>query len=218
LTNFIRRGGETVKFKLNIKRLLLIVGIIFVVIQPYYAMGGDTIVLSGTSLTEHEMSEIRGGFQMPSGNFIYFSMDFMQMRFLSHNAPNTQNPAGWVNALSKTAVITKDGMEFNMQILQSGGGDNNGNTGTNSSPDTLQITANPVIDNGAPNSLAVQNAPAVSIANSFMNNSGFVNANITTGNFNASSIANLININIGFFNIGNASQFPASWMNWMPPH
>jgi hypothetical protein len=205
-----------VKFKLNIKRLLLIVGIIFVVIQPYYAMGGDTIVLSGTSLTEHEMSEIRGGFQMPSGNFVYFSMDFMQMRFLSHNAPNTQNPAGWVNALSQTAVITKDGMEFNMQILQSGGGDNNGNTGTNSSPDTLQIASDPV-NNSTQNSLPVQNTPAVSIANSFMNNSGFVNANITTGNFNASSIVNMINIHIGFFNIGNASQVLPLWQNWMLP-
>jgi hypothetical protein len=171
------------------------------VIQPYYAMGEDTIALSSTSLTEPEMAEIRGGFQMPNGNFVYFSMDFMQVRYLSHNEPNTQNPAGWVNVLSQRAAITRNGMEFNMQILQAGGGENPANNGTNSSTQ---------------NSLPVQNTPAVSIANSFMNNSGFVNANITTGNFNASSIANLININIGFFNIGNASQVLPALRSWMP--
>jgi hypothetical protein len=108
-------------------------------------------------------------------------------------------------------------MEFNLQILQAGEGDNPASNGTNNSPGLLQISGNPV-NNSTQNSLPVQNTPAVSIANSFMNNSGFVNANITTGNFNASSIANLININIGFFNIGNASQVLPLWQHWMLLH
>ncbi|MFZ6006766.1 MAG: hypothetical protein ACOYU2_03820 [Nitrospirota bacterium] len=200
--------------KPKIKGLIVIIVMLLAVAFPHYAMGDD-IVLNGIALTEPEMSEIRGGFQMPNGNFVYFSMDFMQVRFLSHNEPNTQNSSGWVNMLSQRAAITGNGMEFNMQIVQAGGGDNHGNNGTNSSPGPLQIAVNPVnINNGLP----VQNTPDVSIANSLMNNSGFVNANITTGNFNASSIANLININVGFFNIGNASQVLPALRSWMLPY
>lgn len=169
----------------------MIIVMLLAVAFPHYAMGDD-IVLSSTSLTDPEMAEIRGGFQMPNGNFVYFSMDFMRARFIAQ--PNTQNPVGWVNALSQKAVITKEGMAFDLQILQGG-------------------------DNNSPNSLPVSNNPGgVSIANSFMNNSGFVNANITTGNYNASSIANLINVHVGFFNIGNPSQVLPALRSWMLPY
>jgi len=178
----------------NIKGIFVMIVMLLVVAAPHYAMGED-IVLNGTALTEPEMAEIRGGFQMSNGSFVYFSMDFMRARFIAHSEPNTQNPTGWMNVLSQKAVITKDGMAFDMQIMQAGGGDNN-----------------------SPNSLLPNNPGGVSIANSFMNNSGFINANITTGNYNASSIANLINIHVGFFNIGNSSQVLPALQSWMLPY
>lgn len=179
----------------SIKRLFVIVTMLVIcgVILPSYAVG-DEIALRGASLTDPEMAEIRGGFQMSNGNFIYFSMDFLQVRFLSHSEPNNTNPPAWMNTLSQSAVITKDGMAFDMQIVQAGGGDNTGN-----SSGTLSLS------------------PEVSIANSFMNNSGFINANLVTGNYNAASIANLINIHVGFFNIGNPSQVLPALTRWMLP-
>lgn len=182
----------------SIKRLFVIVTMLVIcgVILPSYAVG-DEIALRGTSLTDPEMAEIRGGFQMSNGNFIYFSMDFMQVRFLSHSEPN--NSGAWMNTLSQRAVITNNGMAFDMQIVQAGGGDNNGDNTGNSSG-TLSLS------------------PEVSIANSFMNNSGFINANLVTGNYNAASIANLINIHVGFFNIGNPSQVLSALTSWLPPY
>jgi len=180
--------------KPNIKGLLIIIVMVFYLILPHHAMGEDNISLRGISLTEPEMAEIRGGFETPNGNFFYFSMDFMQVRFLSHNELNIQNPVGWVNALSKRAVITKDGMEFEMQIFQAGGGNPENNSTSNSSPSNSSTASN--------------NLGSVSIVDSFVNNQGFINANLITGNFNTASIANLINIHIVFVNnTANLSQF-----------
>lgn len=196
-----------------------IVGLLIAVLMalgaplPSYA-AGDDIALAGVPLEEGEMNEVRGGFQTPDGSFFYFSMDLMRVRFLSSsdagNPASGTNSPGWLNALNQSAVITKDGISFNMQVVQANGPSDNGTAGST----LIAPQAGNLAGNTAGVSSVVMN-PGMVTAN-FLGNQGIVNANINTGTGNVTqSIANILNINIGIFNVGNTSQVLPALRGWL---
>lgn len=48
----------------------------------------------GVPISDIEMEETHGGFQIPNGNFLYFSMDVMHMDYLEHNNPSNPPSTG----------------------------------------------------------------------------------------------------------------------------
>jgi len=183
---------------LNLKRLLVATALVFAIILPACASGGDLTALKGSPLSENEMDEVRGGLLTPDGSFVFFSMDFLRVRFLSQNETGVAS-GSFVSSLNQKAFINQNGMGLDLQIIQTGasggdtpGGDNPGNTNTVQEP---------------------QSAPI-----SLMNNSGFVNVNVINGNYNTASIANVINIRVGFFQIMNPAQIQPLMRNWLLPY
>ncbi|MDO3378956.1 hypothetical protein [Geoalkalibacter halelectricus] len=143
----------------------------------------DALNLGGEPLSEAEMAEAQGGFTLPNGDFLYFSMDFMRVNLVSHQQPGGADINGFVNSLRQEAVIGKDGsIQVNVDILQAGQGDGIGQNG------------------GTP-----QQINAVLLNNSFTNFQGLANANLITGNHNVGSIINVINLRLGFFSKENFS-------------
>ena len=71
--------------KWHIHRLSLVVIILFTMFLVCYAAKDAAAFDGGVPISDIEMEETHGGFQMPNGNFLYFSMDFMHMEYLAHN-------------------------------------------------------------------------------------------------------------------------------------
>jgi hypothetical protein len=181
-------------------RSLIGLAAVLMVSFPSFALGEDIIGFSGKPLTNQEMAETRGGLSLPDGNFIEFSMDFMSLKFLSHNDPNSINNQGWINNIQQKARISNDGIQFDMEILQGAiGGSNDegrdaeiqstGNDSNNSQGTTPQINQ---VNNVLP-------------CNSFTDFNGMSNANLIAGNYNVGSITNIFNIELNFYNSGNLS-------------
>jgi hypothetical protein len=173
----------------------------------------DSIAFDSTPLSENDMDDVHGGFLNMNGNFVYFSMDFMQLRFLSHTEPGTQNPGTYLNSLRQTAVITENGMGLDLEILQSGGSGENSAEGSDSGS---QFTSEGLDNDSYMGNLNIlEDFPATQV--SFSNNSGIMNANIITGNNNAASIANVINLRVGFFEVQNTANIRPIIENWLLP-
>lgn len=164
----------------SIKLFALVAVFLLTLAAPVGAV--DVLNISGEPLSEMEMADAQGGFTLPSGDFLYFSMDFMRVNLVSHQQPGGTETTGFVNALHQNVVIGKDGsIQLNVDILQAGqGGD-----ATNPQGATT----------GVP-----QQINAVLLNNSFTDFHGLSNANIITGNHNVGSIVNVINLRLGFFN------------------
>ncbi|WP_305043504.1 hypothetical protein [Geoalkalibacter sp.] len=150
---------------------------------PGPAWAADVLNMSGEYLSEDEMAATHGGFSLPNGDFLYFSMDFMRVNLVSHQQPGGGETTGFVNALRQEAVIAKDGsIQLNLDILQAGqGGD----------PLTSQTGRVP------------QQINNVLLNNAFTDFQGIANANIISGNYNVGSIVNIINLKLGFFSAEN---------------
>ncbi|RJQ51905.1 MAG: hypothetical protein C4526_09090 [Nitrospiraceae bacterium] len=145
--------------------------------------GAEDIMLSGAVLDDNELAEVYGGFMNPDGSFIYFSIEFFQVKGFLNNSPELAEDGTFLNVLQQRAFITEDGMGVEIDITQ------NGSLGG--------IRAEEA--NGNPMSQSPVNQV------SFINNSGLVNANIINGNFNSASITNLIKIEINFFQVKDFS-------------
>ncbi|MBI5741049.1 MAG: hypothetical protein HZA16_10030 [Nitrospirae bacterium] len=171
-----------------------------VIIPAAHASDADSDI-AGVPLSDQEMDEVRGGFSAPDGNFIYFSMDLMQVRFLSHNEPGSADATAFVNSLSQRTFITKDGMGIELQVIQAGNAVNE--TGPPSSPDSI-------LDSGGANL-----PPSSQIT--FTGNSGISSLIGINGNFNTAVIGNVLNINIFNISVQDASQLQPLMQNWMLP-
>lgn len=141
--------------------------------------GEDVIAVKGRSLTDQEMFDIRGGFTLPGGDYLYFSMDYLKLNLFSHQDSEAGIPSGYVSSLSQHALITKDGIQLDLNIFQGGGSSSSNTSGSSGVPVQLN---------------------SVLLNNSFTNFDGLANANIITGNYNVASIVNIINLKLGFFN------------------
>ena len=85
--------------KWHIHRLSLVVIILFTMFLVCYAAKDAAAFDGGVPISDIEMEETHGGFQMPNGNFLYFTMDFMHMEYLAHN------DAGLPNADALTSIL-----------------------------------------------------------------------------------------------------------------
>jgi hypothetical protein len=183
------------------KGLLVAVVAVIVALPSFSYALGDEIALEGVPLREQEMNDIHGGFQMPNGPYLFFSMDVIHIKSVSD-----------MNTLRQQAFITKDGIAFSTQMAQAdSGGNSNGKE--NTAPSSSGSNAGTASAQPAAN-----NAGAITVGPSFASNTGtvtanflgnntFTNANFNTGTGNVTqSIANLINIQVGFFTIKDASQ------------
>ena len=70
------------------RRLSKVVIILFTMFFVCYSAKIAAAFDGGVPLSDLEMEETRGGFQMANGNFVYFSMDFMHMEYLAYNNPS----------------------------------------------------------------------------------------------------------------------------------
>lgn len=78
-------------------RLSIVMAIIFALFLISYT-AGDALAFEGVPLSDTEMEAIHGGFQMPNGNFIYFSMDVTRMEYMAYNDPGSMtSTGGWEN-------------------------------------------------------------------------------------------------------------------------
>jgi hypothetical protein len=75
--------------KWHIQRLSVIATILFTIFFVCYATKDAVAFDGGVPISDIEMEETHGGFQMPNGNFVYFSMDVAHMDYLAHNGPAT---------------------------------------------------------------------------------------------------------------------------------
>ena len=71
--------------KWHIHRLSVVVIILFTMFLVCTAAKDAAAFDGGVPISDIEMEETHGGFQMPNGNFLYFTMDFMHMEYLAHN-------------------------------------------------------------------------------------------------------------------------------------
>jgi len=77
--------------KWHIHRLSVVFSILFAILMVFCAVKNAAAFDGGVPISDIEMEETRGGFQMPNGNFVYFSMDFMHMDYMAHNDPSTSS-------------------------------------------------------------------------------------------------------------------------------
>jgi len=75
--------------KWHFHRLSVIVMILFTIFLVGFAAEDAAAFSGGIPISDLEMEETHGGFQMPNGNFLYFSMDIMHVEYLAHNEPDT---------------------------------------------------------------------------------------------------------------------------------
>lgn len=80
--------------KWHIHRLSVVVIILFAIFFVFYAAKDAAAFDGGVPISDIEMEETHGGFQMPNGNFLYFSMDIMHMEYLAHNNPAIPTSTG----------------------------------------------------------------------------------------------------------------------------
>jgi hypothetical protein len=80
--------------KWHLHRLSIVVSILFTIFLVCYAAKDATAFDGGVPISDIEMEETHGGFQMPNGNFVFFSMDFMHMDYLAHNDPAGPSSSG----------------------------------------------------------------------------------------------------------------------------
>jgi hypothetical protein len=115
--------------KWHIHRLSVVVIILFTMFLVCYAAKDAAAFDGGVPISDIEMEETHGGFQMPNGNFLYFNMDFMHMEYLAHNDPAT-NPGTLASILGDQSDIL-----------------NNTNNETLSAPGVTGVINNYVADN-----------------------------------------------------------------------
>ena len=96
--------------KWHIHRLSVVVIILFTMFLVCYAAKDAAAFDGGVPISDIEMEETHGGFQMPNGNFLYFNMDFMHMEYLAHNDPatSTETPASILGDQSDLLNNTND--------------------------------------------------------------------------------------------------------------
>jgi len=80
--------------KWHIHRLSVIIIILFTIFLVCYAAKDAAAFEGGVPISDIEMEETLGGFQMPNGNFVYFSMDVMHMDYFAHNDPASSSSTG----------------------------------------------------------------------------------------------------------------------------
>jgi len=80
--------------KWHLHRLSVVVIILFTIFLVCYAAKDAAAFEGGVPISDIEMEETHGGFQMPNGNFVFFSMDFMHMDYLAHNDPTSPSGSG----------------------------------------------------------------------------------------------------------------------------
>lgn len=79
--------------KWHIHRLSVVVIILFTVFLVCYGAKDAAAFDGGVPISDIEMEETHGGFQMPNGNFLYFSMDIMNIEYYgAFNQPDTTPP------------------------------------------------------------------------------------------------------------------------------
>jgi hypothetical protein len=72
----------------------MVVIILFTIFLVCYAAKDAAAFDGGVPISDIEMEETHGGFQMPNGNFLYFTMDVMHMEYLAHNNPASPPDTG----------------------------------------------------------------------------------------------------------------------------
>jgi len=80
--------------KWHLHRLSVVVIILFTIFLVCYAAKDAAAFDGGVPISDIEMEETHGGFQMPNGNFVYFSMDVIHMDYLAHNDPASPLSSG----------------------------------------------------------------------------------------------------------------------------
>jgi len=178
------------------RKPLLSLFIVLCIVSLYAVTKAEQLPVLGDPVPSNMLDDVRGGF-LSDGNFIYFSLDFMQFRFFSHNEPDSANSDGYMNSMSQSALITEEGIQVNLDILQSG---------------SLSEIASDEAASEIPAQLLT--GPQIS----FMNNQGFVNANVIQGDHNAAAITNVINLNIGFFEVQSLDNIQSVLQNWLPTY
>lgn len=78
--------------KWHIHRLSVVVIILFTMFIVCYAAKDAAAFEGGVPISDIEMEETHGGFQMPGGNFLYFSMDIMHVEYFGTNIPDGSPP------------------------------------------------------------------------------------------------------------------------------
>jgi hypothetical protein len=96
--------------KWHIYRLSLVVIILVTMFLVCYAAKDAAAFDGGIPISDIEMEETHGGFQMPNGNFVFFSMNLLQMDYLAYN-----NPAGTPDTDALTGIL---GSNLTPQIKQ----------------------------------------------------------------------------------------------------
>ena len=86
--------------KWHIYRLSLVVIILVTMFLVCYAAKDAAAFDGGIPISDIEMEETHGGFQMPNGNFVFFSMNLLQMDYLAYN-----NPAGTPDTDVLTGIL-----------------------------------------------------------------------------------------------------------------
>jgi len=80
-------------------RLSLIVIILFMMFLVCFTAKDAAAFDGGVPISDIEMEETHGGFQMPNGNFVYFSMDFMHMDYLAANDQSNMSSIGTLSGI-----------------------------------------------------------------------------------------------------------------------
>ena len=105
-------------------RSVLSFAAIFWLVFGCCAFAEDTLSISGECLSDQEMSETRGGFTLPGGDFLYFSMDFLELGYFSNGELGSESASAWVNAQRQRAVINENGeICAELTIVKIGEGD-----------------------------------------------------------------------------------------------
>ncbi len=142
------------------------------------AFGEDYLLIQGQILTDQEMVETRGGFSFDGGEWISFNFDFLNFNFIKENQGlANEETVAWVNALSQRATISESGITLDMDLIQGG------------------APATTINEIGQVSNIVLNQ--------SFTDISGWVNANIISGDGNIATISNIINVEVSFYGFAN---------------
>lgn len=151
-----------------------------------FAAEPDVIALGGQKLTELDMAETRGGFSLSDGGFITFSMDFLKASFLLDG--QAEMPDAFFNGLSQRAIITDQGMQYDLAVLKGG---------------------NMFAFSPTDNAIKIIDNDIVMISDSFKNISGLSNIGIIAGDGNTMVNNMMLKVDIGFYGLRDMASFSA---------
>ena len=91
--------------KWHVNRLSMVVVIIFTIFLTFYA-AQDATAFEVAPLTDIEMEEISGGFQMQNGSFVYFGIDVIMDDFYTSEYDTITGPGilGGINILGSLNI------------------------------------------------------------------------------------------------------------------